>query len=33
MTDHIDVVYVENETNMLWSIKMGANYDENQIEQ
>lgn len=29
MTNHIDVVYVKNKTNLLWSIRPGANYDEN----
>ena len=33
MTNHTSVIYVENDTTLLWLIKSGANYDENQIEQ
>ena len=31
--DHIDAVYVKNETNMLWSMGLDVDYDENQIRQ
>ena len=30
MIDLIDVVYIENKTELLWSIEWGTVYDENQ---
>ena len=33
MTDHMSLVYVENDIELLWPIKSGANSDENHIEQ
>ena len=33
MTNRINVVYIENETDMLWSIELGAVCDENQTGQ
>ena len=27
--DHIGVVYIKNDTKLLWPIRLGANYDEN----
>ena len=33
MTDRIDVVYVENETKLLWLIGLGLIYDENHTRQ
>ena len=31
MTDHISIVYVENETKLLWPIEPNADYDKNHI--
>lgn len=33
MTDHIDMVYIENETELSWPMGLGTVYDENQIGQ
>ena len=33
MTDHIDQVYIENETELSWPIGPSTIYDENQIRQ
>lgn len=33
MTNRIGAVYAKNETNMSWTIELGAVYDENQTEQ
>ena len=29
LTDHTSVIYIENDTNLSWLIRSGANYDEN----
>ena len=31
VTDHIGVVYIENNTELLWLIGLAVDYDENQI--
>ena len=31
VTDHTCAIYTKNDTKISWSIRLGANYDENQI--
>ena len=33
MADRIDVVFIENETELLWPIRLSMVYDENKIRQ
>ena len=33
MTDHIGMVYAENDIELSWLIRLGAVYDENQTKQ